>query len=94
MKNNKDKTIVSLCSGTGAWERYYVEAGYNVIPVTLPDDDVRDYTPPDNVYGILAAPPCDHFAVSGARWFKKKDALGTTKKALEIADACFRIILQ
>ena len=29
------------------------------------------------VHGILAAPPCTHFAVSGARWWKRKgpDAL-------------------
>jgi len=29
-KSNKEKTILSLCSGTGSWEKPYVEAGYNV----------------------------------------------------------------
>lgn len=26
----------------------------------------------DKIYGILAAPPCTHFAGSGARWWKDK----------------------
>ena len=38
--NNKDKIIISLCGGTGSWERFYREAGYTVILITLPDYDV------------------------------------------------------
>jgi len=90
--NNSDKTILSLCSGTGAWERPYVENGYNVIPITLPLNDVRTYIPPDNVYGILAAPPCTHLAASGARWWKKKGQ-SALLEALAVVDACMRIIL-
>ena len=88
------KIILDLCGGTGSWSKPYKEAGYDVRVITLPDYDVRDYGPPENVYGILAAPPCDHFAVSGARWFKEKDASGATDVALDIVDACLRIILQ
>jgi len=33
---------------------------------------------------ILAAPPCTHFASSGARWFKDKDADGRTDEAVGI----------
>lgn len=40
MNKNKDKTILSLCSGTGAWEKPYIEAGYNVISITLPYYDI------------------------------------------------------
>lgn len=40
-----------------------MEAGYDVRIITLPDYDVRTYIPPDNVYGILAAPPCTEFSV-------------------------------
>jgi len=40
-KSNKDKTILSLCSGTGSWEKPYVEAGYNVISITLPYYDIN-----------------------------------------------------
>lgn len=86
---NSDKIILSLCSGTGAWEKPYVDAGYNVIPVTLPDNDVRTYQPPDNVYGILAAPPCTMFASSGARWKRTEKQM---VDALSVVDACIRII--
>lgn len=93
-KKNSDKIILDLCSGTGAWSAPYREAGYSVIQVTLPGQDVRDYIPPEKVYGILAAPPCDHFAISGARWFRQKDASGATEEGLEIVDACLDIIFR
>jgi len=89
---NKDKIILDLCGGTGAWSKPYRDNGYTVINVTLPDYDVRTYKPLDNVYGILAAPPCTHLAVSGARWFAEKGQ-NALFEALAIVDACMRIIL-
>lgn len=44
------------------------------------------------VDGILAAVPCTDFAVSGARWFKKKDQRGDTAKSVEIVWQTLRII--
>jgi hypothetical protein len=88
----QDKVILDLCGGTGAWSRPYKEAGYDVRNITLPDYDVRTYKPPENVYGILAAPPCTHLAISGARWFKSKGK-GALLEALSVVDACMRIIL-
>jgi hypothetical protein len=85
------KVILDLCGGTGAWSRPYAEAGYDVRVVTLPVQDVRDYEPPADVYGILAAPPCTEFAVSGARWWAQKDP-GRLAEALEIVAACLRIV--
>lgn len=85
------KIILDLCGGTGAWSKPYQEnPEYDVRTITLPED-VRLYIPPKEVYGILAAPPCDHFAVSGARWWKSKgdEAL---LESLSIVDACLRII--
>ena len=61
MENGK-KVILDLCGGTGSWSNPYKNAGYDVRLVTLPENDVRDYIPPKNVYGILAAPPCDQFS--------------------------------
>lgn len=59
----------------------------------MPEQDVRLFKRLDQkVYGILAAPPCDHFSVSGAQYWKAKDADGRTLTALSIADACLRII--
>lgn len=44
------------------------------------------------VDGILAAVPCTDFAVSGARWWKAKDASGSTEASLELLYQTQRII--
>ena len=90
---NKDKIILDLCGGTGAWSAPYREYPdiYDVRIITLPETDVRTYCPPENVYGILAAPPCTEFAVSGARWWKNKNPQ-LLDEALDIFDACMDII--
>lgn len=85
---NKEKTILSLYSGTGAWEKPYVEAGYNVISITLPGNDVRTYTPPDNVYGILAAPPCTMFSLARTTAKTPRDF----REGMELVIACLNII--
>jgi hypothetical protein len=90
--DNSKKIILDLCGGTGAWSRPYQENGYDVRNITLPEFDVRLYIPPKNVYGILSAPPCTHFASSGARWFKEKGEI-KLMEGLTIVDACMRIIL-
>lgn len=84
--------ILDLCGGSGAWSRPYADAGYDVVLVTFPRHDVRKYVPPRGVHGILAAPPCQHFAGSGAQYWKAKDADGRTLEALEIVTACLGII--
>ena len=48
--------------------------------------------PPFHVYGILNAVSCTEFAVSGARWFKGKDADGRTDKAVELLKKSLQII--
>jgi len=86
---NESKIILDLCGGTGAWSKPYRDAGYDVRIITLPEYDVRSYEPPDNVYGILAAPPCTVF--SRAAWKipkEKKDF----KSGMEIVQACLDII--
>lgn len=44
------------------------------------------------VHGILAAPPCTHFANSGAQYWAEKDADGRTDEMLGIVDAILHII--
>lgn len=39
---NSDKIILSLCSGTGSWEKPYFDNGYDVYSITLPDYDVLE----------------------------------------------------
>lgn len=84
--SNSKKIILDLCGGTGAWSKPYADAGYDVRLITLPDNDVRTYKPPENVYGILAAPPCTEF--SKAKGSHPRDF----KKAMKIVRACEKII--
>lgn len=85
----RSKIILDLCGGTGAWSRPYRDAGYDVRVITLPEQDVRLYIPPKDVYGILAAPPCTMFAISGVRWKRTDEQM---IDALSVVDACLRII--
>ena len=87
------KTILDLCGGTGSWSKPYKNAGYDVriIDPVEKTGDIRVLEYVDNVYGILAAPPCTEFAGSGARWWKEKGE-APLWEALSIIDACFRII--
>jgi hypothetical protein len=86
------RIILDLCGGSGSWSKPYLKAGYDVRLVTLPFHDVRKYVIPKNVHGILAAPPCDHFSVSGAQYWKVKDSDGRTAEAVSIVLACLDII--
>ncbi len=85
--------ILSLCDFTGNWSRPYVEAGYDVRCIDLQNgQDVR--TIPfivEPVHGILAAPPCDHFARVGARWWPEKGD-GAILEGLAVVDACLRAV--
>ena len=54
--------------------------------VTLPENDVRNYEPPKNVYGILAAPPCTEFSLA------KGNLPRDFEKGLETVLACLTVI--
>lgn len=82
------KIILDLCGGTGSWSNPYKEAGYDVRLVTLPNNDVLTYEPPENVYGILAAPPCTMFSLARTRAIKPRDF----NEGMEIVEACLKII--
>jgi len=87
-----NRIILDLCGGTGSWSKPYKDAGYDVRTVTLPDDDVCLYVPPNDVWGILAAPPCTEF--SPAKHFHGKGKYNHDFRAgLELVSACMRIIL-
>ncbi len=82
------KIILDLCGGTGSWSKPYQEAGYDVRVVTMPDGDVRRFQPPENVHGILAAPPCTMFSLARTRAKKPRDF----REGMETVSACLRII--
>ena len=69
----------------------YLEAGYDVRNITLPEYDVRNYEPPSGVYGILASPPCNCFSRVAARWWVRQDTEGRTSEAIEVFRACYRL---
>ena len=85
------KIILDLCGGSGSWVSEYVKNGYDVRTITLPENDVRSYIPPKNVYGIVAAPPCESFS-NARRGHKVLNQSMSRKDGLEIVKACMRII--
>ena len=93
------KTIISLCDYTGNWAKPYAEAGYDVVLVDPKREDGMDVQTfatqashyAGQVQGILMAPPCTHFAGSGAQYWRAKDADGRTAEGVEIIQACLDI---
>lgn len=88
--------ILSLCDLTGVWGGQYADK-YDVILVDLQhghsDGDVRLLKKLNRkVHGVIAQPPCTHFAGSGARWWPTKGEKALLD-GLQIVDACLRIIL-
>lgn len=89
----KAPIILDLCGGTGSWTKPYVGAGYDVRVIDLKrGQDVRLFTPPKKVFGVLVAPPCRYLSKVGNRWWSK---WGDEKllEALSIVDACLRIVV-
>lgn len=89
-----ERLILSLCDYTGTWSDPYRNAGYTVVQVDLKHgQDVRLVEMMDRpVHGILCAPPCTHFAGSGARWWASKGEAAVLE-GLALIDACCRIVL-
>lgn len=87
---NCHKVILDLCGGTGAWSKPYLDAGYDVRNITLPEHDVRTWTGYIglNVHGILAAPPCTMFSLARTRAKTPRDF----KQGMEIVITCLNII--
>lgn len=81
------KRILHLCADMGTDSQPYRDAGYEVICVGE-KDDVRTYVPPDNVYGIIANPPCTMFSLARTRAHTPRDIAG----ALAVVSACLRIV--
>lgn len=85
--SNADKIILDLCGGSGSWSKPYADAGYDVRLITLPEHDVRTYEPPENVHGILAAPPCTEFSIAKSHHLDRDFESG-----MEVVNACLAII--
>lgn len=86
--NGGKRIVLDLCGGSGSWSKPYSETGYDVRLVTLPDQDVKTYSPPDSCHGVLAAPPCTMFSLARTRAKTPRDF----DSAMEVVAACLRII--
>ena len=81
------KLILHLCADLGSDSRYYqLDPQYEVVRVGQ-DIGVENYHPPENVYGIIANPPCTEF--STAKDFKH---IGDLEKGMFLVNHCLRII--
>lgn len=86
------RTILSLCDYTGNWSEPYRLSGYKVIQIDIKlGQDVRLVKYPGQVHGIIAQPPCTHFAGSGARWWAEKGEKALLE-GLALVDACTRFV--
>lgn len=97
--NVSEKLILSHFDYTGNWAKPWIEAGYPVMLWDLKCEgdilDLHEYGRWINgyekfVYGMLFAPPCTEFAVSGARWWADKDRDHPERllTAIELANMC------
>lgn len=83
-----ERVILDLCAGSGSWSEPYLAAGYKVVRVTLPENDVRTFVPPSGVWGVLAAPPCTEFSLA------KNGQPRDLAAAMDVVSACMRVVLQ
>ena len=81
------KVILHLCADIGSDSRYYqLSDDYHVIMIGE-KIGVENYTPPNNIHGIIANPVCTEF--STAKGFHKENDL---EKGMFLVNHCLRII--
>lgn len=84
----KDKIILQLCADTGSDTKPWRDAGYTVILVGK-DIGVENYTPPEDVYGIIANPVCLEFSTARSNGKARNPETG-----MFLVRECQRIIAQ
>lgn len=82
------KIILHLCADIGSDSRFYqLDDKYEVIKIGI-EIGVENYTPPKNVYGVIANPVCTEFSNIQGRNKQEKNY----KKGMFLVDHCKRII--
>jgi hypothetical protein len=85
------RRLISIYDRSGHWPYYYFQNGWDVINwdiyFNLDINIIKDAETAldlfEDVHGILAAPPCTDFTISGAQYWKQKDEDGRTQNSLE-----------
>jgi len=84
------KIILHLCADIGSDSRYYdLDDDYEVIKIGQATG-VENYSPPNNVYGIIANPPCTEFSTARANGKARnpEDGMFLVEHCLRIIDEC------
>ena len=84
------KIILHLCADIGSDSRYYdLDDDYEVIKIGK-DIGVENYSPPDNVYGVIANPPCTEFSTARADGKARNpdDGMFIVEHCIRIIEAC------
>lgn len=84
---NSNKTILHLCADIGSDSKPYRDAGYNVICIGK-DIGIENYHPPENVYGIIANPPCTEFSFAKSNSKYPRNI----QRGMDLVYHCLRII--
>lgn len=96
------KTLLSLFDYSGVWSLPFAESGWDVIcwdikrsefmDINLIEDAEDALELFENVDGILSAPPCTDFTVSGAQYWPVKDADGRTAASVQLVRQVQRLV--
>lgn len=86
------KRILSLFDRTGYWPYYFAISGWDVInwdifhglDINIIENAECAIDNFEDVHGILAAPSCTDFTVSGAQYWSQKDKDGRTQQSIEL----------
>lgn len=98
---NACRTVISLFDASGVLAQPWVDAGYNVVTYDLQTggdisqfdaENLLEQHGNDDVWAILAQPPCTDFASSGAQWWREKDADGRTAASNKLVRQTLRTI--
>jgi len=87
-QNSVQKVILHLCADTGSDTKPYQNAGYTVIKVGS-DIGVENFTPPDNVYGVIANPVCTELSTA-----RSNGKARNPEEGMRLVKECQRIIKQ
>ncbi len=96
-------SLLSLFDYSGAWALPFAHNGWSVTQWDIKLSEFMDIMVFDSVEtcfdifdesfdGILAAPPCTDFTVSGAQYWPIKDEDGRTHKSLEYVNQVLRLV--